>query len=265
MPDTRPIGVFDSGVGGLSVLLKLKKLLPHENFVFLADQKHVPYGERSKKSLIGLAQRITKYFILENNIKMLVIACNTSTCYSLEALRKKFKLPIVGTVPAVKPASERTKTGVIAVISTPSTSKSAALAKLVHDHCGNTKVINIGCKNLENVVEGGGVDGIEAKVLLKKYLKSIKNSKADYLVLACTHYPFLRPIIKKTIGRKIELLDSGRAIAKRAQYILKNRQIANSSKKKGNIKYLTTGKSDNFARVASKLLRANITARRVAI
>ena len=119
-----PIGVFDSGVGGLSVLRELKRLLPNENFVFLADQIHVPYGEKSQKELIDLAYRIVDLFINKYNAKMIVIACNTSTCYSINALRKKYKIPIVGTVPAVKPASEKTKSDAIAVMSTPATSKS---------------------------------------------------------------------------------------------------------------------------------------------
>src|SRR3989338_4879646 len=126
MPDinknSRPIGVFDSGVGGLSVLRELERMLPKENFIFLADQLNVPYGEKNKKQLVIFAYRITDYFIRNHNIKLLVIACNTSTCYSIDALRKKYSLPVVGTVPALKPASVNTKSGMVAVISTPATS-----------------------------------------------------------------------------------------------------------------------------------------------
>src|SRR3989344_7038350 len=135
MPDTknkkniqrRPIGVFDSGVGGLSVLRELQKILPKENFVFLADQKYVPYGEKTKPELIGLVYRITDYFIKHHNIKMLVVACNTATCGAIEELRSKYTLPIVGTVPAIKLAAKKTKSRTVASISTPSTSKSLAV------------------------------------------------------------------------------------------------------------------------------------------
>src|SRR3989344_9282831 len=135
----KPIGVFDSGVGGLSVLIELKRLLPKENFVFIADQLYVPYGEKSQKELINLAYKITDYFINQHDIKMMVVACNTSTCYTIDELRKKYPFPIVGTVPAIKPAAEDTKTGTIGVISTPSTSKSEAVKKLIEDNCQNIK------------------------------------------------------------------------------------------------------------------------------
>ena len=122
--DRRPIGVFDSGVGGLSVLIELKKLLPRENFVFLADQKYVPYGEKSKKELLKLVFKITDYFIKHHNIKMMIIACNTASCYTIDYLREKFAIPIVGVIPAVKPALALTKNGKIAILSTPATAKS---------------------------------------------------------------------------------------------------------------------------------------------
>ena len=119
--NNQPIGVFDSGVGGLSVLIELKRLLPNENFVFLAYQLYVPYGEKTKNELIELAYKITDYFIKYHDVKMMIVACNTSTCNSISEVRKKYFLPIVGTVPAIKPAAEKTKSGTVAIIATPST------------------------------------------------------------------------------------------------------------------------------------------------
>ena len=127
----RPIGVFDSGVGGLSVLLELQKILPNENFVFLADQKYVPYGEKTKNELVDLAYKITDYFINVHNVKIMVVACNTSTCNSIAEVRAKYSLPVVGTVPAIKPAAELTKAKSVGIISTPSTSASAVLKDLI--------------------------------------------------------------------------------------------------------------------------------------
>src|SRR3989344_5220085 len=200
MPDTkrskkindRPIGVFDSGVGGLSVLIELKKLLPNENFVFLADQKYVPYGEKSKKELVRLVFNIADYFIKQHDVKMIVVACNTATCNTIDELRAKYSIPIVGTVPAVKLAAENSKSKAVGVISTPATSKSVALKKLINDHCRGIDVLNIACKNLEDTVEHGELDSPQVKKLLLKYLSRIKGSRVDQLVLGCTHYPFLR-------------------------------------------------------------------------
>lgn len=261
--DNRPIGVFDSGVGGLSVLIELKKLLPKEKFLFFADQLYIPYGEKTKKELIDLAYRIVDFFINENNTKMIVIACNTSTCYSIDALRKKYSLPIVGTVPAVKKASEKTKSGSIAVISTPATSKSEVLKKLIKNNCKGIEVFNIGCKNLENAVEAGEIDDARVHGLLKKYLKKIKNSKVDYLVLGCTHYPFLKKSIRKYVNSKIKLIDGGLAIAKRVKFLLKTHSLESGIK--GGTSYFTTGNSAKFERVAGQLLNEKVKSRTVKI
>ncbi|MEK7190572.1 MAG: glutamate racemase [Patescibacteria group bacterium] len=262
----KPIGVFDSGVGGLSVLVELQKLLPNENFVFLADQLNVPYGEKSKKELVKFAFQITDYFIKNHKIKQLVIACNTSTCYSIDSLRKKYSkknfLPIVGTVPALKPASQNTKSGTVAVISTPATSKSPVMRKFIRDFAKGIKVLNIGCQNLENVVEEGEIDSPKAILLLEKYLKQIKNSKADHLVLACTHYPFLRKTIQKIVGPHIKLIDSGKAIARRTKSLLLTHRLKNKQNKKGKTLYFTTGNAGKFSRVASRLLKNEIKSKK---
>ena len=259
--NSRPIGVFDSGVGGLSILIELEKLLPKENFVFFADQINVPYGEKTKSELNKFMTGVMNYLINKHDIKMFVIACNTATCYTIKELRKKYKLPIVGTEPAIKPASLATKTGTIAVISTPATSKSKTVARLIREYGNGIAILNIGCKNLENTVEKGSLDNPEVNKLLKKYLKEVKNSKTDQLVLGCTHYPFLRPAIVKILGRRIKLVDSGKAIAKRTQHLLRENKISNQGR--GKTLYFTTGESKKFEGVASKLLKQRIFAKRV--
>ncbi len=263
--NNQPIGVFDSGVGGLSVLRELRRLLPHENFVFLADQLYVPYGEKSKKELIELGLRVTDYFVKNHDIKMMVVACNTSTCSSIGEIRAKYTFPIVGTVPAIRSAAEETKNKTIAVISTPSTSKSTALAKLIKDYCKDIKVLNVGCKNLEDAVEHGDLESEEVHKLLNKYLKEIRNSDADYLVLGCTHYPFLNKAIQNFVGPRIKLIDGNKAIAKQAKVLLQTHQIKNSQKKLGTTLYFSTGNPIKFSRVAGKLLGKKIKAKRVLI
>ena len=258
--NNRPIGVFDSGIGGLSILKELEKLLPQEDFVFLGDQKNVPYGEKTKRKLVSLMYRVTNYLTEVHSIKMMVIACNTATCYTISELREKYHLPLVGTEPAIKPASLSTKTRVIAVISTPATSKSKTLKRLIGEFATGITVINIGCKNLENTVEQGNVDDPRVKNLLKKHLKRIKNSKADRLVLGCTHYPFLTSAIASILGRRVKLIDSGKAIARRAKSLLKNKA---KRKGKGRTSYFTTGDPDKFGNVASKLLGKQILAKKI--
>lgn len=261
----QPIGVFDSGVGGLSVLIELKKLLPDENFIFLADQKYVPYGEKTKKQLINRCLKITDYFIKSHNIKMMVVACNTATCGAISELREKYSFPIIGTVPAVKPASHKTKTGIVAVISTPSTSKSQALLNIIKNDCQNATVINIGCRNLENAVEGGDLNSPRVKNLLLKYLKEVKKSNADYIVLGCTHYPFLKKSIQKIVGSRVKIIDSGKAIAEHTKFLLVAKKIKNNQKNKGKSIYFTTGKAARFEKVASTLLKTRIQVKKVKI
>ena len=258
--NARPIGVFDSGVGGLSILIELHRLLPKENFVFFADQINVPYGEKSKRELVGFMYKVVDYLIDKHNIKMFVIACNTATCYTIKELRGKYKFPIVGTEPAIRPASLGTKTGAIAVISTPATSRSKTVKRLIKEFCGGVKVLNIGCKNLENAVEKGSVDNKEVKRLLSRYLMSVKNSKVDQLVLGCTHYPFLKSAIRKMLRPKVKLVDSGKAIARRTRSLLRTHKILNS--KRGETLYFTTGNAKKFEKVASKLLKRKVFAKK---
>ncbi len=261
-PDkNQPIGVFDSGLGGLSILRELRELLPHENFIFLADQAYVPYGEKTPAELIDRCLKIGE-FLKNQDIKLMVVACNTATCYALPALRQKYALLIVGTVPAIKPASEKTKTGVIGIISTEATSKSKTLADLITAHARDKQVINIGCPNLEDTVEAGGLDSTDTNALLEKYLEPIKQSSADCLVLGCTHYPFLKPAIVQVMEREIEIIDSGEAIAKRVKTLLANNETSASE---GAVKYFTTSEPDQFNNIASKLLKEKIKAKTVQI
>lgn len=261
----KPIGVFDSGVGGLSVLRELKRLLPNENFIFLADQLYLPYGEKSKKVLIERVCKITDYLMHRHDVKMMVVACNTATSYTIKELRKKYFFPIVGTIPAVKIAAQKTKSKTIAVISTPSTSKSQALHILIQNYCQDINVLNIGCKNLVEKVEEGELSGAKINTLLLKYLELVVNSDTDCLVLGCTHYPFLKKSIQKIINKKVALIDSGSAIAKQTKFLLSTYHIKNKQKKSGEVIYFTTLNPLKFSKVASLLLNNKIKAKEAKI
>jgi len=257
---TEPIGVFDSGVGGLSILREIKKLLPNENYIFIADQKNVPYGGKTTGQLRKLSDRIVRKF-LDSQVKLIVIACNTATCHAIDYLRRKHPLiPFVGTVPAIKIAAKLSKVKSIAVISTPATSESSYLKKLIKDFASGIKVANIGCPNLEDTVEEGSLNSTKTKLLIKKYISMAMSDNPDYIVLGCTHYPFLKKEIEKI--SKVKTVDSGKAIARRVKFLLGDKLTKN---KKPHTAYFTTGDSKKFSQVASTLLKTKIIAQKIRI
>lgn len=258
---TDPIGVFDSGVGGLSILQHLRRLMPHERFIFLADQAHVPYGAQSPESLRSLAHRITR-FLLSGKTKLVVVACNTSTCYSISSLRSSFLVPFVGTVPAIKPACERSSSKVVAVISTPATAKSDLVRDLVKRFNNGCRVLRIGCAGLEEAVEDGVLDSPQTKTLLSKYLTRARKAGADQLVLGCTHYPFLKRRIRSLYP--VTTVDSGAAIARRTRSILTEVNLLRPSGK-GSASYWTTGNPRSFSNIASMLLGSTVRAKKAKI
>lgn len=262
MNNRQPIGVFDSGIGGLSILTELQKILPQENFIFLADQAHVPYGEKSKSQLCKLTGNIANFF-MQKKVKLIVVACNTATCHTINFLRYHFNVPFVGTVPAIKPAAEITIKKRVGIISTLATSESSYMAKLIDNHARGIKVVNIGCAGLENAIEKGDINSFETELLLKKYLEPIKRSGVDILVLGCTHYPFLRPRIQKNLGKDVRIIDSSKAIAKRTAYLLKNSASLNDGG--GKSTYLTTSDPRSFSRIASILMGKKIIAKQITL
>jgi len=255
--DNRPIGVFDSGVGGLSIWRTIRKLLPHESMDFLADSGNVPYGEKSTAQLHDLTTRIVR-FLLGNDAKMIVVACNTATVHSIAYMRQTFPdVPFVGVVPVVKTLSSRTKTGTIAVLSTPATSKSPYLAGLIQEFAPDKTVVNIGCDGLENAIESGQVRTRSTTALLERHLAPVKKSDADVVGLGCTHYPFLRSRIKSMLGPGVTLYDPSRPVARRVRQLLE-RDDALSTNPDPQFRFYTTGNAELVRRVASKLLRFNV-------
>jgi len=253
--NNKPIGFFDSGVGGLSVLLESQKLLPKENIIFLADQKNVPYGGKSKEQLVDFLTKAMNFF-LENEVKAVVLACNTATVYTIEKLRSKFDLPIIGTVPVVKTLSNITKTKKTAVFSTPATAKSEYLKKLIDEFASNIEVKRVGGSNLEELVEKGNLNNPEINEVLEKNLHPLISEGVDAIALGCTHYPFLKDKIQKIVGKNIAVVDSGGAVARRLKEVLTNNNALSS--KKEFEKYYTTGNKDNFKRVAQELMERKL-------
>ncbi len=253
--NNQPIGVFDSGVGGLSILLEIQKLLPLESTLFVADQAYVPYGGKSKTQLLNRVTRILDFFE-EKEVKVVVAACNTATVYTINEMREKFKFPIIGTVPVVKTIASLTKTGKTAVFSTPATAKSEYLQELIKKFADNVEVECIGGSNLEELVEKGEVDSLETRKTLKRVLDPLVKGGVDAIALGCTHYPFLRRQIEEIVGKNVSVVDSGGAVARRLKEVLTHENMLADTKKVD--VYYTTGEAKKFNEVASKLLDKKI-------
>lgn len=252
------IAFYDSGVGLLSVLAETKKILPLENFIIYADQINNPYGEKSERQIKKFSEDATRFLISKHNIKMMVLACNTATVLALGHLRKEFQIPIVGVVPAIKPAAEKSKNKKIAIMSTPATAKSLYLKNLIKLHGDGAKVLRVGCSGLEEAIEV--LNSEEIKKYARKYCGKINEFSADTVVLGCTHYPLIKPQLKTYLKKGTVLVDSGQAVAKRIKTILKQKNLQ-SSKRTGDIFY-TTANPESFSQVASRILKSNITAKK---
>ncbi|MCL5439204.1 MAG: glutamate racemase [Patescibacteria group bacterium] len=249
--NNQPIGVFDSGVGGLSILSEVKKKLPKENYIFLADQAHVPYGEKTGEELKILVSKIIDFFI-RKKVKMVIFGCNTATVYAIDFLRKRYPIPLVGVVPVIKTLAEHTVSNKVGVLSTPATSKSPYLKKLINEFANGIKIYNVGGNGLENLVEEGKIDDQKTKKVLSEILTPMIKKGVDCIGLGCTHYPFLKDEIQKIVGSKISIFDSGKAVAKRVDEVLSKKNIK-GNKRTGDL-YYTTGDPKEFKRVAEKLL-----------
>ncbi len=258
--NNQSIGVFDSGVGGLSVLLEIQKELPFENSIFVADQAYVPYGRKSKDELIERVGKIMDFFV-EKEVKAVVVACNTATVYTIDEMRKRYKMPIIGTVPVIKVIARMTRTGKTAVFSTPATAKSPYLAKLIEEFAPNIIVEKVGGSNLEELIENGSINDPAIVERLKFHLLPLVKEGVDTIALGCTHYPFLKEKIKRIVGSKVKIVDSGGAVARRLEFVLEQEKLL--SVKKGLDLYYTTGDEKKFERVANELTKREIKATHV--
>ncbi|PJA91041.1 MAG: glutamate racemase [Candidatus Levybacteria bacterium CG_4_9_14_3_um_filter_35_16] len=250
--NNQPIGVFDSGVGGLSVLRELKKLLPNETYIFVADQKNVPYGGKTKDQLIQFSDSIVDFLVTKKKVKAVVIACNTSTVYSIGFLRSKYKIPIIGTVPVIKTIANLTKSGKTAVFSTPATAKSQYLSDLIKKFADGIIVYKVSGTGLEDLVEEGNLKSPKINKILHKSLIPLKEKGVDSIALGCTHYPFLRDQIEAMMGSKVGIVDSGSAVARHTREVLtKENLLGNLSSEDY---FYTTGNRVKFKKALKNLL-----------
>jgi len=225
MKERRFIGMFDSGVGGLSVWREVVRRLPHEAILYLADQAHVPYGSRSLEEVCKFAEGITR-FLLAQGAKVIVIASNTTSAAALNFLRNLFPdVPFVGMEPALKPAVESTRTGAVGVLATPATFQGELYASLMERYTNGVRVVSQACPGLVDAVEAGELDSPETAALLKKYLAPMIRGEIDQLVLGCTHYPFLQPLIEQLMGPGTTVIDPAPSIARHVTHVLTQQTV----------------------------------------
>jgi len=249
---SQPIGIFDSGVGGISVLKHIHALLPHEHLMYVADSKYAPYGNKTPEEIIARCM-ILADFLMSQNVKALVVACNTATAAAIDKLRETFDIPIIGMEPAVKPAAEASKNGVIGVLATVGTLKSAQFAALLESYGRNVKVVTQGCVGLVECIERGELDAPETKALIRQYTSPLLAEGADTIVLGCTHYPFVKHVIQEVVGEHVTLIETGEAVVKQLKRQLEEKGLLSASKQKAEVHFWTNSKAENVRQVIETL------------
>lgn len=235
--NTNPIGLFDSGIGGTSIWREINSLLPTENTIYLADSKNAPYGQKSKQEIVDLSFKNTQYLV-DHGCKLIVVACNTATTNAIKELRAGFNVPFIGIEPAIKPAARSTKTQTIGILATKGTLNS----ELFHSTVAGFKDINVVEQvgfNLVKLIEEGKLNSPEIEELLRTYLEPMIDANIDYLVLGCSHYPYLMPQIKKILPGSVKIIDSGEAVARQTKLILEQNSLLNSQSGKGDYSFYT--------------------------
>lgn len=251
----KPIGIIDSGVGGLSITSTLIKKLPKESVIYLADSKNCPYGQKNPEEIYKLT-KIMVNFLLKRNIKLLVIACNTITVTAIDRLRREFKqIPIVGIVPVIKTAREKTMTGKIGIFSTRMTAKSSYQKDLISKFAKDSTVINIGSSRLVSLIEKGNIETMNKA--LREELEIFKENNIDTLVLGCSHFPLIKNQIRKLLPNVL-ILDSSEAVTRQVERILKSNKRLSSSQN-SDYNFLTTGNKEFFAKFVNKAIGKKLT------
>ena len=214
------IGVFDSGVGGLGIFKAVAALLPAQDIVYVADNANLPFGQKTTEQLQRITEKIVRFLVEQQHVKLVIVACNTASVSSLEYLRQNFSVPIVGVVPVVKPACEQSKVKKVAILATKVTAESAYQQELIKKYANGASVLSIGCPGLVELVEAGLLDAPETHALLKQYLAPALDAGVDIIGLACTHYPFLIEQIKKIVPPSVVIIDSNEAVARHVVRLL---------------------------------------------
>ncbi len=253
MADLAPIGAFDSGVGGLSILLEIRRLLPAEDLIYLADSAHCPYGIKPVEEIRQRTLEITD-FLVALGAKAVVVACNSACVAGLDQVRIKHpEIPIIGVEPAIKPAHDITRNGKIGVLATNMTLNGDRFSILIEKYATGVEVYTQPAPGLVEAVEAGETDSPSTEILLRKYLEPLIRKGIDTLVLGCTHYPFLRSLAQKICGPEVTILDTGLAVAKQTTRVLSLRDLVTSKTTPGSEIFYTSGNPDEVSKVIRQL------------
>ncbi|MCX6059439.1 MAG: glutamate racemase [Chloroflexi bacterium] len=249
-----PIGVFDSGVGGLSVLRAMRELMPNESMIYFGDQGHVPYGSRSMVEIQKFSEGITK-FLLEQNSKLIVVACNTASAAALKYLRGRFpELSFVGMEPAVKPAAEITKTGKVGVLATPATFQGALYASVVERFGADVELFQHTCPGLVGQIEKGELDSNATRLILEDALLPMLKKNIDTVVLGCTHYPFVIPLIEQIAGGNVRVIDPAPSVARQVKRLLEAGEKMNQTGESLRVRFYTSADTASMESLLPLLL-----------
>lgn len=246
----QPIGIFDSGVGGTSIWKEIYTLLPNESTIYLADSKHAPYGPKGEDKIIELSIKNTE-FLIAKGCKLIVVACNTATTNAIKVLRERYSVPFIGIEPAIKPAALQTKTKAIGVLATKGTLTSHLFHETTDLYSNGITIIERVGEGIVPLIESGNINSKTMQDLLKLYMQPMLNANIDYLVLGCTHYPYLIPQLIKILPQHIKIIDSGQAVAKHTKTVLEANALLNPTVTKPNHQFFTNA---NNTDVMSSLL-----------
>ena len=262
--DKRPLGIFDSGIGGLTVVEKVSRLLPGERIVYFGDTARVPYGNKSAETVTRFSKEIVK-FLLSFKVKLIIVACNTASSLSLGVLERAFSVPVIGVIkPGVREALERSRTKRIAVIGTEATVSSGAYKKDIKAREKKAFVVQKSCPLFVPLAENGWLDGDITRRIAKKYLSPVVTEKIDTLILGCTHYPLLKRVIRKAAGSGVTLIDSSSAVAKHTGRLLRKKKLLGGSKKES-ARFFASDDTKKFEKLAKVFLGKNIKAKRITL
>ena len=251
------IGIFDSGVGGTSIWQEINTLLPNENTLYLADSKHAPYGSKGKDAIIDLSIKNTEY-LLNQNCKIIVVACNTATTNAIDYLRDQYQIPFIGIEPAIKPAALQTKTNAIGILATQGTLSSTLFSKTAGIFSKSVHIIEQVGEGIVDLIETGKLDSPEMKSLLKIYLSPMIAANIDHLVLGCTHYPYLMPLLLDILPNHVKIIDSGEAVARQTKAILQQNNLLNTSTSLAENRFLTNGNPEIMHALLNKKFNIEI-------
>ncbi len=252
----KPIGIFDSGVGGTSIWKEIHQLLPNEHTIYLADSLNAPYGPKGTEKIIELSVKNTE-LLLKKECKLIVVACNTATTNAIDHLRQNFDVPFIGIEPAIKPAALNTKTNAVGILATKGTLSSALFSKTSGRFASHIKVIEQEGEGIVELIESGKLYSDDMRVLLSRYLEPMLVANIDYLVLGCTHYPYLIPILLELLPNNVKIIDSAEAVARQTKAVLEENNLLNTKIVNPKTEFYTNGNIEVMRSLLGEVFHVN--------